>query len=59
MDTIFVNSEYSIVKVSISTITYVESMKDYVKIYTTTSSKAIITKSTLKGIEERLPDKNS
>ncbi|MBP6447071.1 MAG: LytTR family DNA-binding domain-containing protein [Saprospiraceae bacterium] len=57
MDTIFVNSEYSIVKVSISTITYVESMKDYVKIYTTTSSKAIITKSTLKGIEERLPDK--
>lgn len=56
-DVIFVNSEYALVKVIVSTISYVESMKDYVKIYTSVSSKPIITKSTLKGIEDRLPEK--
>lgn len=53
-DTFYVNSEYALVKVMINTITYIESMKDYIKIYTTQTSKPIITKSTLKGIEDKL-----
>ncbi|MBL7817708.1 MAG: response regulator transcription factor [Saprospiraceae bacterium] len=56
-DYFFVNVEYSLVKVSIKDISHVESMKDYVKIYLTNAKKPILTKSTLKGIEEKLPSK--
>lgn len=52
----FVNVEYALVKIIIPEITHVESMKDYVKIFLTTAKKPVITKSTLKGIEEKLPD---
>lgn len=51
----FVHVEYALVKVNIPDICHVESMKDYVKIYLTTAKKPIITKSTLKAIEEKLP----
>lgn len=54
-DSFFVNVEYSLVRISIPEITHIESMKDYVKIYLTTAVKPVITKSTLKGIEEKLP----
>lgn len=54
-DSFFVNVEYALVRVSIPEITHIESMKDYVKIYLTTAVKPVITKSTLKGIEEKLP----
>lgn len=55
IDFFYVNVEYSLVKVRIPDISHVEGMKDYVKIYLTGVSKPIITKSTLKGIEEKLP----
>ena len=51
---LFVNSEYSIVKVFLSDIVYIEGLKDYVKIHTANSSKALITKISLKKIEESL-----
>ena len=54
----FVNVEYALVKITINDISHVESMKDYVKIFLTTATKPILTKSTLKGIEEKLPSKN-
>ena len=54
-DAFFVNVEYALVKIQIKDITHVESMKDYVKIFLTTSKKPVITKSTLKAIEEKLP----
>lgn len=50
----YVNSEYALVKVVMENITHIESMKDYIKIYLTTSTKPIITKITLKSIEEKL-----
>ena len=53
-DHFFVNVEYALVKVNIPEITHVESMKDYVKIYLTKKNKPIITKATLKSIEEKL-----
>ena len=52
----FVHVEYALVKISIPDVCHVESMKDYVKIYLDKTKKPVITKSTLKAIEEKLPD---
>jgi DNA-binding LytR/AlgR family response regulator len=53
-DYFFVYVEYNLVKVSIPDIQYIESMKDYVKIYLQSASKPIITKMSLKSLEEKL-----
>lgn len=55
IDYMFVNVEYSLVKISFDTITHIEGLKDYIKIYINTAVHPILTKSTLKGIEEKLP----
>ncbi len=57
-DSFFVNVEYALVKVTVPEILFVESMKDYVKIYQINQVKPIITKATLKSIEERLPSED-
>jgi len=54
-DFFFVNVEYSLVKISIRDITHIEGMKDYAKIYLQTAKKPVLTKSTLKAMEEKLP----
>lgn len=58
LDYFFVNVEYALVKIITDDISHVESMKDYVKIYLTTATKPVLTKSTLKAIEEKLPTRN-
>lgn len=55
VSSIFVNADYSLVKIKIDEITYIEGLKDYVKIYTSTSSKPVVTRMTMKAIEEKLP----
>jgi hypothetical protein len=55
VDYFFVNVAYALVKVRIPDISHVEGMKDYVKIYLSTADKPILTKSTLKAIEDKLP----
>ena len=50
----FVYVEYNQVKLVIPEIIYIEGMKDYVKIFLTTSAKPVITKMSLKALEERL-----
>jgi two-component system LytT family response regulator len=55
-DFFFVNVEYSLVKIKVPDITHIEGMKDYVKIYLVGANKPVLTKSTLKGIEEKLPE---
>jgi DNA-binding LytR/AlgR family response regulator len=52
---IFVNSEYNLVKIFINDITHVEGLKDYIKIHVATSNKPVITRMSLKAIEEKLP----
>ena len=47
--------EYNKVKVTISDILYIEAMKDYVKIFLTSSPRPVITKMSLKALEEKLP----
>jgi DNA-binding LytR/AlgR family response regulator len=46
--------EYNLVKIVVDEILFIEAMKDYVKIFTTTSAKPIITKIGLKAMEEKL-----
>lgn len=53
----FINVEYSLVKIIIKDITHIEGLKDYIKIFLTTQAKPILTKSTMKAIEEKLPAK--
>lgn len=48
-----VKVEYKTVKIDFNQILYVEGLKDYVKIYT--GVKPILTKSTMKSMEEKLP----
>lgn len=55
---IFLNIEYALVKVNFADITHIEGLKDYIKIYLTGVTHPLLTKSTLKGIEEKLPQKN-
>jgi DNA-binding LytR/AlgR family response regulator len=52
---IFVNSEYNLVKIVVADITYVEGLKDYIKIYTSAAPRPVITRLSMKSIEERLP----
>lgn len=50
---IMVKVEYSTVRIDIDDIMYIEGLKDYVKIYTTT--KIVLTKTTMKNIADKLP----
>jgi len=51
----FVHAEYSLVKVFKQDITRVEGLKDYIKIFLSTSTRPIITRQSLKAMEEILP----
>ena len=55
-DTIFLKTDYRIVKVSISDIRYVEAMSEYLKVWLSSEPKPIITLLSMKKMEERLPD---
>ena len=55
-DSIFLKTDYRIVKVSISDIRYVESMSEYLKVWVEGQSKPIITLLSMKKMAERLPD---
>ena len=51
----FVNANYALVKIRYDEIMYIEGLKDYVKIYLTSARHPVITRMTLKGIEQKLP----
>lgn len=57
-DFIFVRSEYENVRIATQKITYIEGLKDYIKIYTENSPKAILTLMSFKDILERLNHTN-
>ena len=52
-DYIMINVEYSTIKVNYNDISYIEGLKDYLKIVT--AEKNFLTKSTMKNLEEKLP----
>ena len=54
-DFIFVKSEYRQIKINFNEILYIEGLKDYVKIYTSSHPRPILTLMSLKKLEEELP----
>ena len=54
-DHIIVKSEYRLVQIPTSDITFIEGLKDYVKIYTTDEQKSIMTLINMKTLEQSLP----
>lgn len=56
-DFIFVKSEYDNIKINIEDIKYIQGLKDYIKIYTASTKKAILTLSNFKEIQDKLPSK--
>lgn len=53
-DYFFVNVEYSLLKVVRSDIKYIEGLKDYIKIHLNSSSKPVVTRMSMKAMEEQL-----
>ena len=54
-DTLFLKTDYRIVKVNIPDIRYVEAMSEYLKVWIEGETKPIITLLSMKKMEERLP----
>ncbi|MCD0487834.1 response regulator transcription factor [Pedobacter sp. MC2016-14] len=52
---LWVNSDYSLVRINIDHITHIEGLKDYIKIYQINSDKPVIPRLTLHYMEEKLP----
>ena len=51
----FVNVDYSLLKIVFDDILYVEGLKDYVRIHLKNNARPIITRMSMKSIEEQLP----
>ena len=54
-DTIFVKTDYKVIKLSISDIRYIEGMSEYLKIYLEGQQKPVVTLLSMKKMEEHLP----
>ena len=54
-DYIFVNSEYSLVKIMLDDITHIEGMKDYIQMHLKSSDKPIVTRLSFKNVENLIP----
>ncbi len=54
-DYFFVNVDYSLLKVMFNDIMWIESLKDYVKINLKSSTKPVVTRMSMKLLEESLP----
>jgi DNA-binding LytR/AlgR family response regulator len=55
VDAFFVHVEYTLVKIVVADIDYIEGLKDYIKIYLSSKTKPVLTRMSLKAIEAKLP----
>ena len=55
-DFLFIKSEYKIRRINFSEINYIEGLGDYVKIFLTNEKKPVLSLSTMKALESRLPE---
>jgi len=54
-NSIFVKSEYRLVKIELNKVLYIEGLKDYVKIVSEDQDKAVLSLMSLKSLETKLP----
>jgi len=54
---LFLKVEYQLVRIALDDILYIEGLKDYVKVYLKNTEKAILSLTSLKALEEKLPPK--
>ncbi len=54
-DFLFLKSEYKIRRINFNNILYIEGLKDYVKVFTTSDPKPILSLISMKHLEEKLP----
>ena len=54
-DFLFVKADYKMLRVDFNNITFIESVKDYLKIHLANRDKPLMTLSSLRSIEEKLP----
>ena len=52
---LFVNVEYSLLKIEFADILWIEGLKDYIRVHLKSNSKPVITRMSMKSIEEELP----
>jgi DNA-binding LytR/AlgR family response regulator len=50
----FVNADYSLLKITIADIIWIEALKDYIRIHLTGDAKPVVTRMPLKQVEEQL-----
>jgi two-component system response regulator LytT len=56
-DYLFLKIEYQLVRIALKEILYIEGLKDYVKIYLQNTEKPLLSLTSLKALEEKLPAK--
>ncbi|MFS2186619.1 LytR/AlgR family response regulator transcription factor [Mucilaginibacter sp. Mucisp84] len=54
---LFLKIEYQLVRIALNEILYIEGLKDYVKIYLQDKEKPLLSLTSLKALEEKLPSK--
>ena len=54
-DSLFVKSDYKVVRIDVKNIRYIEGMSEYVRIFIEGEDKPVITLASLQKMEERLP----
>ncbi|MDN5289246.1 MAG: response regulator [Mucilaginibacter sp.] len=54
---LFLKIEYQLVRVALNDILYIEGLKDYVKVYLQNTEKPLLSLTSLKSLEEKLPSK--
>ncbi|WP_442587609.1 LytR/AlgR family response regulator transcription factor [Pedobacter sp. AW31-3R] len=57
-NSLFVNSDYSLVRINMDNITHIEGLKDYIKIYQLNADRPIIPRLSLHYMEDKLPSSN-
>ena len=56
-DYLFLKVEYQLVRIALDDILYIEGLKDYVKVHLKSTEKAVLSLTSLKALEEKLPSK--
>jgi len=54
-DTLFVKSEYKLIKIDLKKVLYIEGLKDYAKIYLVDQTRPVMSLMSLKSLDEQLP----